>query len=204
MKKNVKILSLLLAAALFSAILSGCDGLVAAKYDSSSEAFVIDGEKYVECSGSVCSAYIGEKYSKWSDMIFYLIPGYDSREFLTLSREDGASVFKKEGLEEPELSKLSVTKIYVCRVTEAKVIAESEITDEELISRITDAVINGEECVMPGSSEFTRELRIASVDFPYLYYRVSYMEDTRADGYLYDRSLGKCVFVGKMLTGYVA
>jgi len=197
MKKICSIAAVLIALA----ALSGCDGLIPARYDDSG-VFIINGERYAECAGSVCAAYIGEKYSRWNDMVFYLIPGCDSAEYLTLSRSDGGNVFKKESLPEPVLSEINITKAYFCRVTETKVIAESELTDRELISAMVDAVTNGEECVMPGSSELTREIRIASEDYPFLYYRLSYMEDTRADGYLYDRGTGKCVFVGKTFTDY--
>ena len=206
MKKNNilwLILSLALLFLLFPSLIS-CESVIRLEYKDG----VLEGggenSDYEKCSFSIIAASIStEKKAKLGGTYFYRIPGYEESEFLTQSFDDGYAVIRKKGIEEPALNELKANKIYICNVTSAKVFSEAEIVDKETIDKIIAAIQTESELLPPSPSEFTRELRIASENYPHLYYRISYLEDTRGVGYFYDRATGNCVLSEDLIKEYI-
>ena len=204
-KNNFRIIASLLIVSILSACFFSCDGTEKLKYTDGVFVDPSSNSEYVPCSPSIIAAAIGEKKAKFADIYYHIIPGYENGEFLTQKFEDGYEVIRKKDVHEPALSELNITNISVCRITDTSVFAEAQTEDKELISKITEAVLTppseDEDTLLPANPVFTRELRIFSDNYPYLCYRISYLEDTRGQGYLYDRATGICKNVGGLLIG---
>ncbi len=206
MKTNyIRIFAFILVTCILSAFVSSCEDTEKLKYTNGVFVNSSSNSEYVACSSSIVAAAIGEKKAKFADTYYYAVPGYDDGEFLTQKFEDGYEVIRKKDVYEPLLSDLNVTKISVCRITDKTVFAEAQTEDKDLISQIVEAVLTppseNEDKLPPANPVFTRELRIFSDNYPYICYKISYLEDTRGQGYLYDRSTGICKNVGSLLIG---
>lgn len=200
-----KITTLLLITCILTSFIFSCDDTEKLKYTNGVFVDSSTDSEYVACSSAIIAASIGEKKAKMGSTYYYTVPGYDDGEFLTQSFESGYEVIRKKDVHEPSLSELNVTKIAVCRISDKKVFAESQTEDKELISQMIEAVTTplseDEDKLPPANPVLTRELRIFSDNYPYICYRISYLEDTRGQGYLYDRSTGICRNVGSLLIG---
>lgn len=148
----------------------------------------------------------------------YQIAGAQEGTWLTTADSD---VIYKKGAKLPTLAELGTDRILVCREGE-KIHAFATIVKAEEIGALVQAYMEGESIPYPNrvASESLR-LRFASDDFPYLYYRLTYLEyssdvivyTTDADGneietnygkyFIYNRDDGRCVPAGDVVHKYV-
>lgn len=137
-----------------------------------------------------------------------------------LTTADG-DVLYKQGTKLPTLAEFDTDYIYVCREGES-IHAFAKIEKNNEISALLEAYDQGESIPYP-SRAATQSLRLRFVSdaYPFLYYRLTYLEyasdvivyTTDADGneietnygkyFLYNRDDGRCVPVGDVVHTYV-
>ena len=148
---------------------------------------------------------LGDEYAKWDtgeeNVIFYEIEGADPTVWLA---EEGLTVFINISEEVPTLRELKPTSVIVMvedvlSVTLAKVEAAEDI--EALIS----AWESGESVELPGAEPaLSYSAKFTSSEYPWLYYKLVYVEYSDGARYLYDRESGRCVDAGKVIAAYLA
>lgn len=148
----------------------------------------------------------------------YQIANAPEGEWVTTADGD---VLYKEGIKLPELAEFGTSNIYVCREGES-IHAFANIQKSDEINAIIKAYLEGESIPYPSRmATQSLRLRFASEEYPFLYYRLTYLEyssdviiyTTDADGnetetnygkyFIYNRDDGRCVPVGDVVHAYV-
>jgi hypothetical protein len=152
------------------------------------------------------------------EFTLYRIAGAEDGEWVTTADGD---VLYKQGIKLPELQEFGTTHIYVCREGE-KIHAFANIQKSTEIAEIIKAYTEGESIPYPNKmAEKSLRLRFASDAYPFLYYRLTYLEyasdvivyTTDTEGkeietnygkyFIYNRDEGRCVPVGDVVHTYV-
>ena len=139
-------------------------------------------------------------------------------EWLTTADGD---VLYLDGVKLPALAEFGTDRVYVCREGES-IHAFATLTKANEISALIDAYTNGESIPYPSRmAEQSLRLRFSSEEYPFLFYRLTYLEyssdvivyTTDADGneietnygkyFIYNRDEGRCVPVGDVVHAYV-
>ncbi|MBQ7378475.1 MAG: hypothetical protein IJW70_02200 [Clostridia bacterium] len=148
----------------------------------------------------------------------YSIAGTEKGEWLTTAEKD---VLYKDSVALPTLQDFGTNCIYVCREGES-IHAFARIDTAAEINALVKAYLEGESIPYP-SRQATQSLRLrfASEKYPFLYYRLTYLEyssdvivyDTDENGqeieinygkyFIYNRDDGRCVPVGDAVHKYV-
>ncbi len=148
----------------------------------------------------------------------YQIAGAAQGEWVTTADGD---VLYKDGVKLPTLAEFGTDHIFVCREGE-KIHAFANIQKSDEVAAILKAYLEGESIPYPNrmATESLR-LRFASDEYPFLYYRLTYLEyssdvivyTTDADGneietnygkyFIYNRDDGRCVPAGDGVHKYV-
>jgi hypothetical protein len=148
----------------------------------------------------------------------YQIAGAAKGEWVTTA--DGDVLYKK-GVKLPTPVEFGAKSIYVCREGES-IHAFARIEKSVEVSAILKAYLEGESIPYPNKmAEQSLRLRFVSDDYPFLYYRLTYLEyagdvivyTTDADGneietnygkyFIYNRDEGRCVPAGDVVHKYV-
>ena len=147
----------------------------------------------------------------------YQIAGAGEGEWLTT--QDG-DVLYLNSVKLPTLQEFGTDRVYVCQEGE-RIHAFATITKEAEINELLEVYLNGESIPYPSrvASQSLR-LRFASDEYPFLYYRLTYLEyasdvilyTTDADGneievnygkyFIYNRDEGRCVPAGELVHRY--
>ncbi len=148
----------------------------------------------------------------------YQIANANEGEWVTTA--DGAVLYR-DGVKLPTLEEFGTSHIFICREGE-KVHAIANIQKSDEVAQILKTYLEGESIPYPGrtASESLR-LRFASDEYPFLYYRLTYLEyssdvivyTTDAQGneietnygkyFIYNRDDGRCVPAGDVVHTYV-
>lgn len=139
-------------------------------------------------------------------------------EWLTTADGD---VMYLDGVKLPTLAEFGTDRVYVCREGE-QIHAFATLTKTAEIDALLEAYMNGESIPYPSRlAEQSLRLRFASEEYPFLYYRLTYLEyssdvivyTTDANGnetetnygkyFIYNRDEGRCVPVGDVVHAYV-
>ncbi len=148
----------------------------------------------------------------------YQIANTPEGEWLTT---DDGDVLYRDGIKLPTLAEFGTDYIYICREGE-KIHAFAKIEKSDEVAALLDAYLEGESIPYPSrvATESLR-LRFVSDDYPFLYYRLTYLEyssdvivySTDAYGneletnygkyFIYNRDDGRCVPVGDAVHTYV-
>ena len=137
-----------------------------------------------------------------------------------LTTADG-DVLYKDGVKLPTLAELSTDMIYVCREGE-KIHAFATITKAPEIDALIQAYVEGESIPYPSrAANQSLRLRFTSDEYPFLYYRLTYLDyssdvivyTTDENGnevgtnygkyFIYNRDDGRCVPAGDVVHTYV-
>lgn len=148
----------------------------------------------------------------------YQIAGAGEGEWLTTADGD---VLYLDSVQLPTLAEFSTDRVYVCQEGE-RIHAFATITKAEEINTLLEVYLNGESIPYPSRvAKESLRLRFASNEYPFLYYRLTYLEyssdvivyTTDANGnetevnygkyFIYNRDDGRCVPVGDILHIYV-
>ncbi len=77
--------------------------------------------------------------------------------------------------------------------------------DSEYVYAVRDAIISGEEAVLPGTNDIDHDydyhIRLLSPDYPGLYYLIAFYRDLNGKTYLYDRGSKKTVLCPQNVLG---
>jgi hypothetical protein len=148
----------------------------------------------------------------------YQIANANEGEWVTTADGD---VLYKEGIQLPTLAEFGTSHIYICREGES-IHAFANIQKSDEIYAILKAYLEGESIPYPNKvANESLRLRFASDQYPFLYYRLTYLEyasdvivyTTDADGnevetnygkyFIYNRDDGRCVPAGDVVHTYV-
>ena len=148
----------------------------------------------------------------------YQIANAPEGEWVTTADGD---VLYREGVKLPALGEFETSHIYVCREGES-IHAFANITKAEDVAAILKVYLEGESIPYPSkTAEQNLRLRFASDEYPFLYYRLVYLEytsdvivyTTDENGnevgtnygkyFIYNRDDGRCVPAGDVVHTYV-
>ena len=168
-------------------------------------------------------SYLSEE--PWGTMVagigeFDLFAVANAEEGDWLTTADGDVLYKK-GVTLPTLQEFSADQILICR--EGEIIhAFARVETQAEINEIVSTYLESESVPYPGRmAEQSLRLRMTSEEYPFLYYRLTYLEyssdvivySTDENGqeietnygkyFIYNRDDGRCVPVGDVLHKYV-
>lgn len=161
---------------------------------------------------------VGKLVAGIGEFELFQIANDNEGEWLTTADGD---VLYVEGVKLPTLAEFGTDRVYICREGE-KIHAFATVTKADEIRALIDAYTNGESIPYPSRmAEQSLRLRFASEEYPFLYYRLTYLEYSSdvivytvdAQGnetetnygkyFIYNRDEGRCVPVGDVVHAYV-
>ena len=161
---------------------------------------------------------MGKMVAGIGEFELFQIANANEGEWLTTADGD---VLYLESVKLPTLAEFGTDRVYICREGE-KIHAFATVTKTNEIDALIDAYVNGESIPYPSRvAEQSLRLRFASEEYPFLFYRLAYLEyssdvivyTTDADGneietnygkyFIYNRDEGRCVPVGDVVHAYV-
>lgn len=193
---------LLLSVFLITAIyLTSCSQIIRITYKDGLYIDAANNIKYTNASVSYEPVSVGSEYAQFNKTTLYTIPGTEPKQWLTEKYEGIGSVFYAEGVALPTLAEFGATKIQVC-VSELKTVGIATIEDAAVIAKVVDALENGEQTEVKNSSD-SYYLKVASDNYPFLYYNLIFIKASDGERYLYDRGTKRNVAVGTLLDKYL-
>jgi len=205
MKK--RIFSFVIAALLLLSLCSCSLRLNNLNYDKTANTFTdkSTGITYTDIPFCYEPVMLGEEYAKWNTgeekVIFYEIPGADPTVWLA---EEGMTVFLNTAHDLPDLSGFKPTGVIIV-VEEMIQVSLAVIEKAEDVEALVEAWENGEAVELPGAEPtLSYSAKFTSEEYPWLYYKLVYVEYADGARYLYDRESGRCVDAGEVISAYLA
>ena len=148
---------------------------------------------------------LGDEYAKWNtgeeNVIFYEIEGADPALWLA---EEGLTVFLNTREDVPTLREFEPSGVIIT-VEEVLTVSLAVINKASDIEALVEIWENAEAVELPGATPtLSYSARFTSDLYPWLYYRLVYVEYSDGARYLYDRESGRCVDAGDIIASYLA
>ena len=148
---------------------------------------------------------LGEEYAKWNTgeekVIFYEISGADPEVWLA---EEGMTVFLNTAHDLPDLRGFEPSGVIIV-VEEVIQVSLAVIEKAEDVEALVEVWENGENVGLPGGEPtLSYSAKFTSEAYPWLYYKLVYVEYADGARYLYDRESGRCVDAGEVIAAYLA
>ena len=154
-------------------------------------------------------------YGKYNKVSLYAIQFEDTANYLAdTEMEDIGFVYRNASLPDFTMETFNpvaaliyvpgATSLFVERWNAEKKYLDEEYQnveglrdDSEYVYAVRDAIISGEEAVLPGTNDIDHDydyhIRLLSPDYPGLYYLIAFYRDLNGKTYLYDRGSKKTV-----------
>lgn len=205
MKK--RIFSFVIAALLLLSLCSCSLRLNNLNYDKTANTFTdkSTGITYTDIPFCYEPVALGEEYAKWNTgeekVIFYEIPDAEPTVWLA---EEGMTVFLNTAHDLPDLRGFKPSGVIIV-VEEVIQVSLAVIEKAEDIEALVAAWENGEAVELPGAEPtLSYSAKFTSEEYPWLYYKLVYVEYADGARYLYDRESGRCVDAGEVIAAYLA
>lgn len=202
-----KIITIILAAFVLLSLASCSLRLNDLSYDKAANTFTNKsaGITYTNIPFCYEPAALGEEYAKWNtgeeNVIFYEIDGADPELWLA---EEGLTVFINTSEKLPTLRELAPTSVIVM-VEDVLSVTLTVVDNSSDIEALIEAWENGKSVELPSAEPaLSYSAKFASGEYPWLYYKLIYVEYSDGARYLYDRESGRCVDAGEVIAAYLA
>ena len=164
-------------------------------------------------------------YGKYNKVSLYAIQFEDTANYLAdTEMEDIGFVYRNASLPDFTMETFNpvaaliyvpgATSLFVERWNAEKKYLDEEYQnveglrdDSEYVYAVRDAIISGEEAVLPGTNDIDHDydyhIRLLSPDYPGLYYLIAFYRDLNGKTYLYDRGSKKTVLCPQPSGGFM-
>lgn len=155
--------------------------------------------------------------SSKSKLELYPVSGQSTSNYISELYGGIGGLWYSDEITLPTLETFGANRVYIC-VEGTITTALGQITDENDINFLINAITNGETCQVPTSGK-SYKLKFESDDYPGIYYNLLYILNMTAEDivkesgesgvyynyghYVYDRATQTCVDVGEVLEKYL-
>ena len=162
-----------------------------------------DGNRYRVASIAYEPVAVGEPYAAAGTTVLYRLANYDPADWLTEAYEGHGSIFYSDRITLPTLEELSPDAAVVC-VQGSTTLGLGTIEDKALLEKLIRQLMLGRAVETEIPDDIVYSVKLASKDHPQFYYSLTYYEKKDGTRCIYDRTMGKSVVIGDMLSDYIA